>query len=333
MSSTIIERDGRWYVAIEGPDGQPVHKSFGSYGRAKAWQTRHEAARQRYTCEAEAPNPFTATLGDLLGRYNREVASQKRGAKAEGYRIGKMVQRPIAALPIMEVTSKALSDYKHERLAEVSNSTVRTEISIIKQTIETARREWGFEIPSNPAKLVKLPPPSQPRNRRLAPGEFEKLQEALRRCNPLVWALVRFAIESAMRRGEILGLKWRHIDLERRMAHLPKTKNGQARTVPLTDGAVEVLENLKADGELVFPIDISALRWAWNTACDRAGLKDLHLHDLRHESVSRLFELELTVPEVALISGHKTITCLFRYTHLQPIELARKLKGRKPRRY
>src|SRR3546814_14899232 len=83
MTSTIAERDGRWHVVIEGTDSQPVHKSFGSYGRAKAWQTRHQAARLRYAPEASAPNPFVDTLGDLLNRYNREVSSQKRGAKAE----------------------------------------------------------------------------------------------------------------------------------------------------------------------------------------------------------------------------------------------------------
>ena len=332
MTSTIAERDGRWHVAIEGPEGQPVHKSFGSYGRAKAWQTRHQAARLRYAPEASAPNPFVDTLGDLLNRYNREVSSQKRGAKAEACRIGKMAGHPLAALPVMEVTSKAISDYKHERLAVASNSTVRIELSIIKQSIETARREWGYDIPSNPAKLVKLPPPSQPRNRRLEPGEAMKLRAALKN-HPLVWDLACFATETAMRRGELLAIRWRHVDLERRTVHLPHTKTGQPRTVPLTDGAVDILKSLKATDEKVFPIDPSALRWTWDAACKEAGIADLHFHDLRHEGVSRLFELELSVPEVALISGHKTMNCLFRYTHLQPIELARKLKGRKPRKY
>src|SRR3546814_18743880 len=75
MTSTIAERDGRWHVVIEGTDSQPVHKSFGSYGRAKAWQTRHPAARLRYAPEASAPNPFVDPLGDLLTRYHREVSS------------------------------------------------------------------------------------------------------------------------------------------------------------------------------------------------------------------------------------------------------------------
>src|SRR3546814_7515911 len=94
-----------------------------------------------------------------------------------------------------------------------------------------------------------------------------------------------------------------------------------------------ILKSLKATYENVFPIDPSALRYAGDAACKEAGIANLHFHDLRHEGVSRLFELELSVPEVALISGHKTMNCLFRYTHLQPIELARKLKGRKPRKY
>lgn len=328
--TNIVERDGRWHVTLEGPNGRPVSKSFATYGRAQAWRSKNAAAKARYAAPETAPDPFTDTLGELLERYGREVSSLKRGAKEEGYRVARLAKAPIASLTVAEVTSKALADFRNERLASVSNSSVRNEMSIIRRTLETARREWGYHLPSNAAALVTLPPPSAARNRRLQPGEYEKLEKVLKG-NPVVWAFVRFAVESAMRRSEILSLTWRNVDLMNRLAHLPRTKNGNPRTVPLTDGAYAVLKGIKAEGEKVFNIDISALRWAWVKACEEAGIEDLRIHDLRHEGVSRLFEMELMVPEVAMISGHKTASMLFRYTHLQPLDLAAKLKGRKRR--
>src|SRR3546814_15389746 len=111
-----------------------------------------------------------------------------------------------------------------------------------------------------------------------------------------------------MLRGERFAIKWRHVDQERRTVHLPHTKTGQPRTVPLTDGAVDILKSLKATDENVFPIDPSALRYAWDAACKEAGIANLHFHDLRHEGVSRLFELELSVPEeIGRASGRERV--------------------------
>jgi integrase len=236
----------------------------------------------------------------------------------------------IADIPIVSLTAQALAEYRDERLALSSNSTVRNDLSLIRRTLETARREWGYDLPTNVASLVKLPKPGPARNRRLRPGEYEKLEWVLRD-HPLMWAFVRFAIESAMRRGEILAMTWQHVDLAARMVHIPQTKTGTPRTIPLTDGGLEVLESLNPVGERVFNLDSPAIRWAWVKACNEARIDDLRFHDLRHEGVSRLFEMELMVPEVAMISGHKTASMLFRYTHLQPLELADKLKGRKRR--
>ena len=326
----IIERDGRWHVTVAGAASSLTEKSFSTPGRAKAWATRYEAAIDRYGPSASrmSGDPLTTSLGDLLERYNREVSSRKRGAKSENYRIGRMRQSALAELMIGELTSQALAEYRDERLRVTSNSTVRIELSVIRRTIETARREWGFALPENVAQMVTSPAPDPARTRRLLDQEYEKLEIALRG-HPLAWAVVRFAIETAMRQGEILTIRWRHVDLHHRMVHLPYTKNGTPRTVPLTDGAVEVLEGLKATGERVFPIDKSALRHVWVKAVDTAGIKDLRFHDLRREGCSRLFEMGLSVPEIALISGHRTVSMLFRYTHLLPLELAKKLKGRK----
>ena len=129
-----------------------------------------------------------------------------------------------------------------------------------------------------------------------------------------------------MRRGELLGLEWAEIDLVNRTAHLPVTKNGTDRTVPLSTTAVETLESLPRDitGK-VFPISKTSLIGLWRSACKRAEIEDLHFHDLRHEATSRFFEKGLNVIEVAAITGHKDVRMPQRYTHLRAEDLAKKL--------
>lgn len=140
---------------------------------------------------------------------------------------------------------------------------------------------------------------------------------------------VRFALETAMRMGEILALEWRHLDLASRVATLPDTKTGVARQVPLSTAAVAAISCLPRhikDGHIFWTWQrADSLENVWRRTVKAAGIDDLHFHDLRHEAVSRLFELGLNPMEVASISGHKTLQMLKRYTHLRAAELARKL--------
>ena len=138
--------------------------------------------------------------------------------------------------------------------------------------------------------------------------------------------LVRFAIETAMRQGEMLSLRWEHVDLRTRTAHLEDTKNGEARTVPLSSRAAAVLEVLphSIDGR-VFPISAQAVKRAWGRACRRAGIEGLHFHDLRHEATSRLAERLPNLIELAAVTGHKDPRMLKRYYHPRAADLAKKL--------
>jgi integrase len=163
----------------------------------------------------------------------------------------------------------------------------------------------------------------------LEAGELDALLSAIKACqNPLMEQVFRFALATAMRRGEVLSLEWRHVDLSHRTAFLPLTKNGHPRTVPLSTSALEVLATRGAtppNQELIFPISANAFRLAWEGVKQRAGIENLRFHDLRHEAISRFFEIGLSVPEVALISGHKDPRMLFRYTHLKAADVAAKL--------
>jgi integrase len=138
---------------------------------------------------------------------------------------------------------------------------------------------------------------------------------------------VRLLIETAMRRGELLGLAWDRVDLKERMAYLPDTKSGEPREVPLTTRAVRVFHGLRRTASSdVFPITENTLKNAYERACRKAKIVDLRMHDLRHEATSRLFETTtMRDSEVALVTGHKTLAMLKRYTHLRAKDIRDKL--------
>ena len=144
-----------------------------------------------------------------------------------------------------------------------------------------------------------------------------------------VWWLkpiIILAIETGMRRGELLNIQSQDVDLEARTLHIPITKNGHPRTIPVTEAACSVLGSCMSDNGRIFPPSANAFRLAWERLKTRIGIKDLRFHDLRHEAISRFFEMGLSVPEVALISGHRDYRMLFRYTHLKAEDVVLKLK-------
>ena len=126
--------------------------------------------------------------------------------------------------------------------------------------------------------------------------------------------------------GVLRKLQWRHIDMKNSIATLYDTKTSDNRVTPLSSAAKAILDALPRDiGGFVFPVSKDAISHAFHLACVRAEIKDLRFHDLRHEAVSRLFEKDFGIMEVASISGHKTLAMLQRYTHLNAQKLAKKL--------
>ena len=162
------------------------------------------------------------------------------------------------------------------------------------------------------------------RLRRLSRDELEQLISA--ECNnPYTKPMILLALETAMRLGELLSLKWSRVDLDRGFAELQMTKNGHGRMVPLSAAALSVLSNLERDGDVVFPVKPGTLKQSWVRLVKRAGINDLRFHDLRHEAISRLLEKGLTIPEAASVSGHKTASMLLRYAHPDPVKVRQKM--------
>jgi integrase len=329
--ATITKRKNGWSVQIRRKGYPQQTRTLPTKSEAQAWAREQEGRIDRALAPINLRLLKGTTLRCILERYLEDVTPTKDSAYSERVRLKKLLRdQPLCDLALADLTPKVFADYRTARLAIVRPGTVHRELGLIRHALEVARREWGMDLQANPLDRVKRPKLANARDRRLGPGEHERLTAALQRTrNPLIAPVVEFAIHTAMRRGEILALQWEQVNWQQQTAYIADSKTGVPRTIPLLDSAVAVLEKLtpKSARGPVFPLSMEALKQAWERARDRAGLGDLHFHDLRHEAISRLCEMGLTLPEVALISGHKDPRMLFRYVNLRPADLARKLTG------
>jgi integrase len=325
MAAFQQRKNGSWQARVR-RHGVTKSAAFSTKSAAEAWARRVESEIERGlwhdTTEAER-----TTISELVSEYRRRLLPGLRGrgiASALNVLDEKLGKHTVARL-----TARHVASYRDERLRAVGAESVRKELGVLSKMLDTASKEWGITIPSNPVKNVSKPPPARARDRRLEGDEEARLLSALDQCRSVYMRpLAEFAIETAMRQGELLKLRWRDIDLKRRVAMLYCTKNGEDRAVPLTSRAAQILQGLPRNlhDERVFPVSQSLVVQAWGHAVKRAGIEDLHFHDLRHEALSRLAERgDLSVLELAAVSGHKTLQMLKRYTHLRAEDLARKL--------
>ena len=296
MSSITKSRKG-WRVRTRLKNHPAVSKTFIHKCVAKTWSAQTERALQLGLLSPE----HDCTLAELRHRYAVEVTPKKRSADREEYRINKLCQHEIGNIRLSNLTSNDIAKFRDERLKTVSGTTLVKDLLLISHAIKTAQREWGFKLASNPVDNVNKPPVNKPRDRRLEEGEEERLfQTCKQSSNHWFLPLVQVAIETGMRRGELLSLEWDHVHLDKNWVHLPMTKNGESRDVPLSPKARDILGSLPRDiSGKVFPIHFEGLKSLWRRGMKRADLQNLHFHDLRHEATSRFFELGLTIVEVA----------------------------------
>ena len=324
--ASITKRQNKWQVRIRLSNYPTVTKTFNKKSHALQWARETEIQIEKGLLTT-GYDKAEDNLRVVLERYLSEVTPSKKGHKVEGIRLKKLMRDPIAATKFGYLKPSHLIKYRNQRLKEVSASTVKKELNILSHVFETAIKEWDMPIKRNPVRLITKPKENKARDRRLEEGEEERLLLSCRQSrNPYLLPFVIVATETTMRRGELLGLERQHLNINNRTAFLPMTKNGDSRTVPLSTRAIATLSELPIHiSGKVFPLSETALRGLWNRACRRAGINNLHLHDLRHEGTSRLFELGLNIMEVSTITGHKDLKMLKRYTHLKAEDLALKL--------
>lgn len=323
--ATIEQRpNGTWRTKIRKKGYPELSASFDTKAEAQRWAAEIEGdmSRKRFVDTREADR---TTLKEALQRYEREVTVNKKGAVQEKTRINTWSESKYGSKSIAELRSADLAKYRDDRLAEgVSTNTIRLALALISHLYTVAIKDWGIEGLSNPVTKLRMPKGSRERDRRPTSKELKEVIKASAAVHSEMPIIIEIAVETAMRRGELLSL--RRENVRGKHAVLEDTKNGSRRLVPLSVRARELLDSLPAriDGQVFSLAPHSATQY-FVKACRAAKVENLHFHDMRHEGTSRLFEKGLSMMEVASITGHKSMSMLRRYTHLCPDSLADKL--------
>jgi len=325
--ATLRKRsNGHWQARVRKAN-QTLTKTFINKADAEKWAKQVEVELDKGSFVNHALAERT-TFKEVIERYTMEVLPTMRGGNTDLIRLKALARRSIAKLNMVALTPNKIAQHRDERLKNVSAATVIRELSYFSSIINYARKEWGINI-NNPVALVTKPKNPQGRSRILDESETRALLEALKPAGRRsVWMLplVQLALQTAMRRSELLGLRWEHIDLGRRTIYLQLTKNGTSRTVPLSTKAIEILRSMpRSINGRVFPITHEVVSQAFNRARKRAGVQDIRFHDLRHMAITNLAEKLPNLIELSAVSGHKSLAMLKRYYHPNAERLAEKL--------
>ncbi|WP_170349631.1 site-specific integrase [Ruegeria atlantica] len=323
--ATINKRpSGKWQATVR-REGRSASKSFTKRADAVKWARDAELRAERgHLHQQERAQAGTTTLSDALTAFRDTVVPTHRSADREQRCIDAMLKhhKSFMRLRLDTLTAVDVCKWRDKRLSQVSPSTVVRELTLLQSSVGHALEAGAVNV----VQQVKRPRVDDRRERRLQADEWDRLMQACDQGrNPFMRSLLVLAVETAMRRGELLAMQWQHIDLQRCTVLLPKTKNGHARTVPLSPTAVQTLIELPRTDDRVLPMSADCVRQGFERVRTRAGVDDLRLHDLRHEAVSRLVERGLTLFEVQQVSGHRTLQMLQRYVHLQAADIVAKL--------
>ena len=317
--ASIRSRNGRYQVQVRRADLGSRSRTFVLKQDAERWARKMEA--QFDQGELQQLRTKDVVLHDLIDRYRREITPAKKGRDQEGVWLARLMRDPIASLTVQKLTAHELALFRDRRIKD-GIRTCQYDLVLIRHILEIARKEWNFGLVVNPVDPIRKPTGLNPRNRRLEPHEEALLLGGCSKSSvTYLKPIITLALETAMRRGEIFAIKWENINESLRTLRIPVTKNGHPRVIPLSSKALTTLLGTpRGISERVYEVSPNAFRLAW----DRLR-KYLHFHDLRHEAISRFFEMGLSIPEVALISDHRDPRMLFRYTHLRAEDVANKI--------
>lgn len=364
--ATITERGSHQWRAQVRRRGYPAQsKTFETRAEAEAWARMIESEMdwEEWVSRGKAK---AATLHEALYRYETEISKEKMGAIQEASVLKIWMGTLLAKRPLVSIRSVDVAKLRDEWLKDYKPATVLRRLAVLSHVFSVARKEWGMESLSNPVELLRKPHPDNARTRRLVADSAHDATEGNRNTDrgaydseldrvvaasesALLPSIVWLAVETAMRRGEIVSLRWEQVDLQYRVVHLLLTRNGTARDVPLSTRAVAVLQSLKsaagADADRsgpVFDIRGDAVTRAFERAVTRARkvyeeecrtvqgtpdkrfLIDLRFQDLRHEAASRLAS-KFHLHELTTIMGHKDPRMLMRYYQPGTEDLAERL--------
>lgn len=310
------KRDGSrsWDVTVRRTGHPTACSSFPTKLEAQLWAARLEARMAGRTLALSRETTFAELVDEALPQLrNPTAAAFAYWREALGTLRLVDITPALIALHRDRLLGAPTGGHRYKRLKPRSQPTVRNYLVELSRLFAYAVKELHV-LEENPCANVSKPAASAWRVRFLSDDERTALLAACRASSqPDLYAFVLFCLTTGCRKGEAAALEWRHVDLVRRWAVFPRTKNGTARGVPLTQAVAELLRQRPRAGERVFPVDITH---AWHVAIAKAGIVDFRFHDLRHSCGSALTMDGANAVEVATLLGHKTLDMVKRYSHL-----------------
>ncbi|WP_371425125.1 tyrosine-type recombinase/integrase [Tardiphaga sp.] len=321
--------------------GGALSATFDTKAEAEAWAIATEAKILAGDfAETVAQGPVAPASGkaakDLFTRYAKEVSPGKRGGRWEEIRIKMLVRRyRLFDRPITAITGPDMAEWRDKRLCKVSASTVNRELCLISSMFTHAMKEWRVGLTLNPCALITKPRKPRSRTQRITVADREAIISKLgwdgtsEPMSSRQWVAFAFylALATAMRKGEILSLRWSDIDFDARSAHLDMTKNGDDRDVPLSKAAMTLLRIVRKREPTapVVPVRTGHFDKLFRDAKREAGLSQIHFHDSRREAATTMAPKLSNVLELAAITGHKSLSMLQIYYKPRAAELAARL--------
>jgi integrase len=309
-------RDGSttWDVTVRRTGHPTACKSFPTKLEAELWSARLESRLAGRTMAIARDMTFADLLDEALPRLRHPVAAAFAYWRAA---LGPLrlcdISPALLVLHRDRLLGAPTGGHRYRRLKPRSEPTVRNYLLELQRLFTFAIKELHV-LDENPCTKVAKPAASQWRVRFLSAEERVALLAACKASDsPDLYPFVLFCLTTGCRKGEAAALLWRNVDLGRRWAVFPTTKNGTARGVPLTQAVADLLRARARSDERVFPHDITS---AWCTAVAAAGVADFRFHDLRHTAGSTLTMGGANAVEVATLLGHKTLDMVKRYSHL-----------------
>ena len=320
-------------------DGQQVYQESQTFDRqqtAKAWAAKRETELAEPGALARA-NRKAVLLKDIIDQYIEE--SKVPLGRTKLATLAAIRDTWLGDLRDVEITSQQLVDYARWRMSEdggaVRAQTVGNDLSHLGSVLSVARPAWGYEIDPHAMgdarrvlKRLGMVSRSSERDRRPTMAELDKLLEYFfetlkrRPSSAHMPKLIAFAIYSTRRQDEITRILWKDFDADGQRVLVRDMKNpgqkiGNDVWCHLPPEAVRIIESMPKVADEIFPYNGKSAGSAWTKACKFLEIEDLHFHDLRHDGVSRLFEMDWDIPRVASVSGHRDWNSLRRYTHLR----------------
>ena len=324
MASIIKTVAGSFRVQIDN-GGKREYKTFRTKTLATIWATQREAELQRGLIASVDLAQRTA-FSEVIEDYRIRVMPSKRGHHIKFTLLH--LDRRFGKFRLISITPRDISLFRDERLANgASGSTVIKDLNMLRVLIDYAIREMNIHLPSNPARICKNPKAAPSRTRVLDADEETCLFDQFQ--HPMLPFIATLALETAMRLGELLNMRWGDIDFKKRTLNIPHTKTDTPRLIPLSLKAIATLHGIPRH------IEIEKIFYCWKRADSfektfrrsviAAKLENFRFHDLRHTATSRLAQKLPNVIELAAITGHTSLTMLKRYYHISAEDLARKI--------